>query len=144
MLNEWLALGRGEERFEINTRLKGICGMKLIFFFLRWIVDGWLDLLATYCRNKGVGTDKCWQVLRTEAKKAVIHIRKNAPAHRSLVRYVAKNIHFCVINHSRALKIFKKISVSPVGTKNDYHHFDRLPLMLFWQYIVHDMSYFVL
>ena len=29
---------------------------------------------------------------------------KSAPAHRSPVRYVAKNIHFCVINHSRALK----------------------------------------
>ena len=48
MVNEWLALGRGEEGFEFNTRLKGVCCMKLVFFFLRWMVDGWMDLLATY------------------------------------------------------------------------------------------------
>ena len=35
---------------------------------------------------------------------------KSAPAHRWPVRYVAKYIHFCVINHSRALK---KNSLSP-------------------------------
>ena len=35
---------------------------------------------------------------------------KSAPAHRWPVRYVSKNIHFCVINHSRVLK---KNSLSP-------------------------------
>ena len=59
---------------------------------------------------------------------------KSAPAHRSPVRYVAKNIHFCVINHSRALK---KISVSPADTEKDLYlvyRFDRPSLMPFWRY----------
>ena len=84
------------------------------------ILCGELDHSVSKHYNDGITTSKFIDGKNTWAK--ISTSGKNILSHRSPVTYVVKNIHFCVINHERALKrspylyrALKKISIGLIG-----------------------------